>query len=86
MKTVIVRINDTFATHFEYDVRNIGDIISIVYDYYHCIVKHKDDDVIEVELPDGTVYSSSRFNNAWWLYVQYSGRDSKWVASFSMNA
>ena len=86
MKTVIVRINDTFATHFEYDVRNIGDIISIVYDYYHCIVKHKDDDVIEVELPDGTVYSSSRFNNAWWLYVQYQGHDSKWVASFSMNA
>ena len=86
MKTIIVRINDTFATHFEYDVRNIGDIISIVYDYYHCIVKHRDDDVIEVELPDGTVYSSSRFNNAWWLYVQYPGRDSKWVASFSMNA
>ena len=86
MKTVIVRINDTFATHFEYDVRNIGDIISIVYDYYHCIVKHKDDDVIEVELPDGTVYSSSRFNNTWWLYVQYPGRDSEWVASFRMNA
>ena len=86
MKTVIVRINDTFAVHFEYDVRNIGDIISIVYDYYHCIVKHKDDDVIEVELPDGTVYSSDRFNNAWELYVKYPGQNPKWVANFSMNA
>ena len=86
MKTVIVRINDTFATHFEYDVRNIGDIISIVYDYYHCIVKHKDDDVIEVELPDGTIYSSDNFNNAWDLYVQYPGYGPEWVASFRMNA
>ena len=89
MKTVIVRINDTFAVHFEYDVRNIGDIISIVYDYYHCIVKHKDDDVIEVEMPGGTLWTSSMydsFNNTWDLYVQYPGYGPEWVASFRMNA
>ena len=86
MKTVIVRINDTFTVHFEYDVRNIGDIISIVYAYYHCIVKHQDDDVIEVELPGGVIYSSDKFNNAWELFVKYPGQNSKWVASFRMDA
>lgn len=89
MKTVIVRINDTFTTHFEYDVRNIGDIISVIYDYYHCIVKHKDDDIIEVELPGGVVFSSNMynsFNNGWELYVKYPGCGSEWVASFCMNA
>ena len=86
MKTVIVRINNTFTMHFERDVRNIGDIISIVYDYYNCIMKHEDNDVIEVELPGSVIYSSERFNNAWELYVKYPGQNPEWVATFRMNA
>ena len=78
-----------FTKRIEHDAHNTGDIISIIHDVYNGLVEHKDEDVIEVEMPGGTLWSSSMydtFNNKWDLYVQYPGYGPEWVASFRMNA
>ena len=86
MTTLIVRMNYMFTMRIEHDAHNTGDIISIIHDMYNGLVEHEDDDVIEVEMPSGVIYSSDKFNNAWELFVKYPGQNSKWVASFRMNA
>ena len=83
-----IRMNHVFTMPIDRDVHNIGDIISIVQDFYHGLRNHEDEDIINVELPGGTAFSSSMydsFNNKWDLYVEYPGCGPEWVASFRMN-
>lgn len=89
MTHLTVRINSWFIQHIEHDAHNTGDIISVIHDMYNCLVEHKEDDVIKVEMPGGTVWTSTMydsFNNAWELYVEWPGYAPEWVASFRMNA
>ena len=83
-----IRMNHIFTMSVDRDVHNIGDIISVIQDFYHRLRDHEDDDIIKVELPGGTVFSSSMydsFNNKWELSVEYQGCYPEWVASFRMN-
>lgn len=89
MTKLTVRMNHMFTMPIEHDVHNTGDIISIINDMYHGLKEHEDDDIIQVEMPGGTVWTSTMydsFNNTWDLYVQYPGYDPEWVANFRMNA
>ena len=89
MTTLIVRMNHMFTMRIEHDAHNTGDIISIIHDFYNGFVEHEDDETIEVEMPGGTLWTSSMydsFNNTWDLYIQYPGDGPEWVASFRMNA
>ena len=84
-----IRMNHMFTMPIDRDVHNIGDIISVTQDFLSRDKNHKDEDIINVELPDGAVFSSSMydsFNNKWDLYVEYPGYGPEWVASFRMNA